>query len=732
MENVFILKGLDCANCAAKIAHRLENIKAVTEVEYNFMTGKYMIISNEAILLEQVETIVKKLEPDVQVIPYTDDSLLEHNQDTTCACDVTHHHENDEHNHSHADAGIHNHSQQQSVNEKGNFLEQSILWRIAIAFIGAATLHFMNLSGIVEFILYLVFFLIIGGDVVYSAFRNILRGEVFDEHFLMSIATIGAFGIGDYPEAVAVMLFYQVGEYFQDRAVANSRKSIAELMDIRPDYANLKIGTEVKKVSPNTVKINDIIIVKPGERVPLDGNIIEGESYLDTSALTGESVPRKVVPNDAVLSGTINKNGLLTIEVTRVFGESTVSKILDLVENAAAKKAPTEKFITKFSRYYTPVVVLAAIALTLIPPIFTGFDTILMWLERALTFLVISCPCALVVSVPLGFFGGIGLASKNGILVKGGNYLEALNDLETVVFDKTGTLTKGQFAIVDIETANGYTKEQVIEYATYAEWYSAHPIALAIKDAGATINETNISNYTEVAGQGIRLQVVQDTVYAGNHKLMEANKIAFTPSTQHGTLVYLAINNQFVGTIVIADEIKTDAKATVASLNAHNIKTVMLTGDNVKTAQSVATELAVEDYHAELLPQQKVEEVEKILAQKTGVVMFVGDGINDAPVLAQADLGVSMGAIGSDAAIEASDIVLMSDEPAKILTAIDIAQKTKQVVWQNIILAFVVKAIVLIMGALGMATMWAAVFADVGVSVIAILNSIRITKMSVE
>ena len=731
MENIYILKGLDCANCAEKISQRLQKLPNVEDVEYSFLTGKYTVISTTKVALDEVKTIVNKLEPDVIVEEYTNNTQLQHNTAESCNCAAHDHDHTHNHNHAHEHTHSHTHTNTQ---QSGiiYLMQKNILGRIFISLALLILLHFVTLQQPVKLIAYLVVFILIGGEIVYSAIRNVLRGEWFDENFLMTVATIGAFAIGEYPEAVAVMLFYQIGEYFQDRAVENSRKSIAELMDIRPDYANLKQGKDIKKVAPEQVNIADLILVKPGEKIPLDGEIVEGESFLDTTALTGESVPRKASVGDAVLSGVVNKNGVLTIRVTKPFGESTVSKILNLVENASSKKAPTEKFITKFSHYYTPAVVFSAVALTFIPPLFFGFDTFYVWLERALTFLVISCPCALVISVPLGFFGGIGLASKNGILIKGGNFLESLSTLDSVVFDKTGTLTKGQFAIVNILPANNYTADDVLKYATYGEWFSSHPIALAIKEKQIAINDQDISAYEEVAGQGIQLRVKEHQVLVGNYKLMKANNIEYIATTEYGTLVYVAIDGKFAGTIIIADELKADAKATIRGLNQQNIHTIMLTGDNQATADHVANELAIETYHAELLPQQKVEEVNNILDHKNGAIMFVGDGINDAPVLAQADVGVSMGALGSDAAIEASDIVLMSDEPSKILTSIKISKTTKKIVWQNIIFALTVKAIVLILGAFGYASMWAAVFADVGVSFLAILNSIRIIRMKIK
>lgn len=560
-----------------------------------------------------------------------------------------------------------------------------------------------------------------------------MRGQVFDENFLMSVATIGAFAIGEFAEGVAVMLFYQIGEFFQGRAVNRSRKSIADLMDIRPDYANLKLENEVKKVSPQEVKINDYIVIKPGEKVPLDGVVVEGESMVDTSALTGESVPREVKKDNDVLGGFINKNGVLTVKVSKEFEESTVSKILELVENASSKKAPTENFITKFARYYTPIVVFAALGLAVIPPLVIQGATFAEWIYRALTFLVISCPCALVISIPLGFFGGIGGASKNGILIKGGNYLEALNSVDTVVFDKTGTLTKGVFKVTDINPSKDISKEELLEYAAFAESYSNHPIATSILNAySKEIDKEKIENYEEIAGHGIKVNVKGKEVLAGNIKLMDLNKIQHKLVEDMGTVIYVALDGNFAGSILISDEVKIDSKNAIKGLKDIGIKkTAMLTGDNKKVGVKIANELGLDEVYAELLPDQKVEKLEMLDKQKSekGKLVFVGDGINDAPVLARADIGVAMGGLGSDAAIEAADVVLMTDEPMKLVNAIKIAKRTKKIVWQNIIFAFGVKAIVLLLGAGGHASMWEAVFADVGVALIAVLNAMRVLNV---
>jgi Cd2+/Zn2+-exporting ATPase len=549
----------------------------------------------------------------------------------------------------------------------------------------------------------------------------------------MKIATIGAFAIGEFPEGVAVMLFYETGEFMQGLAVNRSRKSIAELMDIRPDYANLKIGDKIKKVSPEEVEIGDYIIVKPGEKFPLDGEVSEGESMVNTSALTGESVPREVEVGSEVLGGFINKNGLLTIKVSKKYGESTVSKILDLVQNASSKKAPTENFITKFARYYTPVVVFAAIALAFVPPLVIEGAAFSEWIYRALIFLVISCPCALVISIPLGFFGGIGGASRNGILVKGGNYLEALNNVETVVMDKTGTLTKGVFKVTKVISSNGFSKEELIEYAAYTESYSNHPIAISILKAYENeVDKSQIEDYNEISGHGTKAIVKGKEVLAGNVKLMEKENIQYNQFDEEGTIVHLAIDGKYVGYIVISDEIKEDARKAIKGLKEVGVKQiVMLTGDNRRVAKKVAETLGIDKVFSELLPQHKVEKVEMLEKEKSkkGKLIFVGDGINDAPVLARSDIGVAMGGLGSDAAIEAADVVIMTDEPSKLVSAIKIANRTKRIVMQNIIFALAVKGGFLTLGALGYATMWEAVFADVGVALIAVLNAMRVMKV---
>ena len=606
-----------------------------------------------------------------------------------------------------------------------------MLARIIVAAVLFAAGALLPLEGLAEMGVYLVCYAVIGWDIVWKAITNILHGQVFDENFLMTIATVGALILGEHSEGVAVMLFYQVGEWFQSYAVSKSRRSITSLMDIRPDYANIEKDGKLIQVDPEDVQIGDTIIVKPGERIPLDGKIIKGSSTLDTSALTGESMPREVEAGMEVISGCINQTGILTIQTTKEFGESTVAKILDLVENASDKKGRMENFITRFARYYTPAVVFAALALAILPPLVTG-QAFSIWIYRALTFLVISCPCALVISIPLSFFGGIGGASKIGVLVKGSNYLEALAYTETVVFDKTGTLTKGSFAVTEIQ-ANGMTDEELLELAAYAEDYSNHPISLSIQKAyGKKIDNSRITDVQEIAGHGVQAVIDGMTVLAGNAKLMEREHIPYTASNAIGTVVYVAFDGRYAGCIVIADEIKADAPAAIKTLKAAGIRrTIMLTGDADAVGQDVARRLGLDRAYTELLPADKVDRVEELLKQKSerGMLAFVGDGINDAPVLARADVGIAMGALGSDAAIEAADVVLMTDEPSKIAAVMQIARKTIRISNENIVFALGVKFLVLILGALGRANMWAAVFADVGVSVIAILNAIRAMRV---
>lgn len=622
--------------------------------------------------------------------------------------------------------------------------EKKLLRRILIAgiiFIIALPIHYresifqvfnisllkFDITAYFELPVFLIAYIVIGYDIVLKALKNISKGQMFDENFLMTVATIGAFLLGEYPEGVAVMLFYQVGELFQSYAVSKSRNSISELMDIRPDYANIMKDGILVQIDPEEVKIDDIIVIKPGERIPLDGIIMEGYSSLDTSALTGESMPREVTIGENVISGCINQTGKLTVKVTKEFGQSTVAKILELVENASDKKSKSENFITRFARYYTPFVVLAALILAIAPPLITG-QSFGLWIERALTFLVISCPCALVISVPLSFFGGIGGASKSGVLVKGSNYLEALANTEIIVFDKTGTLTKGNFAVTQINTKTMSEKE-LLRLAAYAEDYSSHPIAMSIKKAyGKAVDTTKISEIKEIAGHGVKATIEGKEILAGNTKLMELNDISYTKNNSTGTLVHLAINGKYEGFICIEDQIKTDAPQAILDLKSVGIKqTVMLTGDADAVGRKVASILNLDKVYTELLPADKVEKMEMLMQKKSnnGQLAFVGDGINDAPVLAQADIGIAMGGLGSDAAIEAADVVIMTDEPSKIAIVMKIARKTLRIVRQNIVFALAVKGIVLLLGAFGYASMWWAVFADVGVSVIAILNAVR-------
>lgn len=613
--------------------------------------------------------------------------------------------------------------------------EKKLLRRILIAGIMFAIMMLFRVWEVagapLEFAVFLTAYLVIGGDVIVKALRNIRNGRVFDENFLMTVATVGAFCLGEYLEGVAVMLFYQVGELFQSYAVSRSRRSIADLMDIRPDYANVLRDGVLRQIDPEEVQVGETIVVKPGERVPLDGVVEEGYSSLDTAALTGETVPRDVIAGENVISGCINQTGKLVIRVSKEFGQSTVAKILELVENASNKKSKSENFITRFARYYTPFVVFAAIALALLPPLVSG-QPFAVWVERALIFLVISCPCALVISVPLSFFGGIGGASKMGVLVKGSNYLEALAGVETVVFDKTGTLTKGNFVISDVHAIT-VSQAELVRLAAYAENYSNHPIAASIKQLhGKPIDETNIREIEEIAGHGVRAVIDGREILVGNGKLMDRQQIPYGDEILAGTVVHLAVAGSYAGYIQIEDEIKPDAPPAIRDLKALGIKeTVMLTGDNDAVGQKVAATLGLDQVYTELLPADKVEKMEELLQRKgnRGKLAFVGDGINDAPVLARADIGIAMGGLGSDAAIEAADVVIMTDEPSKIATAMQISKKTLRIARQNIVFALGVKGIVLILGALGFASMWAAVFADVGVTVIAILNAIRALRV---
>jgi len=696
-KKVLLLIGLDCANCAAKIEKEVKSIEGVKSASGDFVSRKLTIeVSHKRDLkriVEQASKTAVQIESGFKVV--------------------------------------------ESEDKKGGSKEVEGINKAKMIRLGIGAVLFfvailLKLPFWVEFGMFFVSYVLVGGEVVLKAVRNISRGQVFDENFLMSVATIGAFAIKQFPEGVAVMLFYQVGEFFQSMAVNSSRKSISALMDIRPDYANLKVGEDINRVSPEEISVGDIIIIKPGEKVPLDGKIVEGTSMLDTSAITGESVPREVEPGNEILSGTININGLVTVEVTKEFGDSTVSKILDLVQNANSNKAPTEQFITKFARYYTPVVVFVALGMAVIPPLVVSSATFSDWIYRALVFLVVSCPCALVISIPLGFFGGIGRASKSGILVKGSNFLEALNNVDTIVFDKTGTLTRGVFKVTKIVALDQESEESLLEYTAYAESYSSHPIAISILKAyGKEINKNEIENYDEISGHGIKVSVKGKRILAGNKKLMAKEKITYDVADATGTVVHVAIEGKYAGYIVISDEIKDDAQKAMIELKEIGVKKlVMLTGDSKLVGEKIASQLGLDEVYAELLPDQKVEKLEMLEKQKTtkGKLLFVGDGINDAPVLARADVGVAMGGLGSDAAIEAADVVIMTDEPSKLVDAIKIAKRTRSIVWQNIFFAFSVKAFVLVLGAGGIATIWEAVFADVGVTLIAVINSMRVMK----
>lgn len=684
------LEGLNCANCARKIEEKVGRMEGVKESNLNFTTTTLNVKLEKKVkeehVISEIKKIVEALEPHVKVEKKV-----------------------------YGKATI----------KKAKFTVKSTLIIGAVLYLFAVIGDFQGTLGL---ILFGASYLLIGGEVVLTAIKNIAKGQVFDENFLMTVATIGAFTINQYPEAVAVMLFYEIGETIQGYAVNKTRSSISSLMDIRAEYANLIMNGKEEKVSPETVKVEDVILVKPGEKVPLDGVVIEGESFIDTSALTGESVPRKIVANDEILSGGINTSGLLKVKVTKKFGESTVSRILEMVENAASKKADTEKFITKFAKVYTPIVVVLAILIAVIPSIFIKDALFSTWLYRSLVFLVVSCPCALVVSVPLGFFAGIGGASKKGVLVKGSNYLELLKDLETVVFDKTGTLTEGVFSVTEINT-NGIDKEKLIEVAAMAESFSNHPIAISIiKEYGKEIDKEVIKEYKEISGRGIKAVINNEEVLVGNSKLMNEFNILYNEVDSIGTVVYCAINGEFKGSIVISDKIKENAVEALINLKKAGVKkTVMLTGDNKKTAYKVGEKINIDEIHSELLPLDKVREVEELLkrSNKNGKLAFVGDGVNDAPVLARADIGIAMGGIGSDAAIEAADIVLMKDDINALVDAINVSKKTNKILWQNIVFALGIKILVMVLGTFGIANMWTAVFADVGVTIIAIINSTR-------
>ncbi|HAQ1802988.1 TPA: cadmium-translocating P-type ATPase [Enterococcus faecium] len=681
------LEGLDCANCAMEIEKGVQKINGVKEATVNFTSGKLTIDAEEdhlATIEQETKKVVKELEPDVKVTEIDKEKVSEH----------------------------------------GNEKKRNTLFRILFSLAGIALLLLFDFNEPIRLIGYLLIYLLIGYDVVKKAVMNIVKGKIFDENFLMSVATIGAMLIGEYPEAVAVMLFYQIGEYFQGLAVSHSRKSIRELMAIRPETAHVQTAEGLMTVNPEDVLIGQFVLVKPGERVPLDGTIIEGESLVDTSALTGESVPKSVYVGETVLSGFINKNKPFLVQVEKSYENSTISKLLELVENASSKKAPAENFITKFARYYTPVVVGLAVLLAVLPPLVVSRAAFSEWIYRALTFLVISCPCALVISVPLSFFGGIGGASKIGVLVKGSNYLELLAQTETVVFDKTGTLTKGDFSIQTIDPT-GIDPKKFMQYVASAEQFSTHPIAQSVLEgyAGPLLPTANIQ---EFAGEGILAEVDGKQVLVGNHKLMERFEISFPSSQEIGTLLYLAIDQSYSGYLVIADTLKEDAVDALVQLKQAGVKnTVMLTGDSKKIADHIGKQVGVDKIYSELLPEDKVQRLEEILQSNNKKTAFVGDGINDAPVLARADVGIAMGGLGSDAAIEAADVVIMNDQPSKIAEAIHLAKKTLKIVKQNIVFAIGIKILVLSLGAFGFASMGDAVFADVGVTVLAVLNAMR-------
>lgn len=692
----YVLEGLSgCRDCAQKIEKAVGALAEVKAVNLDFVTKMLTLEVTDGhdarAIGQSVADAVRRIEPDVKLVE----------------------------------------------NTRGGAGRGKAVGRRLIALtVGALLFLAALLTGLplwAELGLFFAAYFLVGGPVLIKAGRNIARGQIFDENFLMTIATIGAFAIAEYPEGVAVMLFYRIGELFQDMAVGRSRRSIAALMDIRPDYANLKKDGAITRVDPEAVNIGDTIVVRPGERVPLDGQVTEGSSTLDTAALTGESLPRYVEAGGGVLSGSINLGGLLTVEVKKTFGDSTVARILDLVQNAGGRKSPTENFITKFARYYTPAVVLAAAAVAVLPPLVVPGAQFAAWLNRALVFLIVSCPCALVISIPLGFFGGIGGASKNGILIKGGNYLEALNNVDTVVFDKTGTLTEGVFRVTEIVPVGGISKDRLLGYAAHAESHSTHPIAVSIVKAyGKPTEDRAVTGYGETAGQGVKATVDGRVVLVGNAAQMRAQGIAHKPADAPGSVAYIAVDGVYAGHIMIADQPKPDSARAVEDLKRIGIKRiVMLSGDNGEVCERIGKQLGIGEVYAGLLPDQKVRRLELLAARRTkkGKLVFVGDGINDAPVLARADVGVAMGGLGSDAAIEAADVVLMTDEPGKLVSAIRIAKRTRNIVWQNIICAMGVKLVVLLLGASGIATMWEAVFADVGVAVLAVLNAMRVLRI---
>ncbi|MGL4572186.1 MAG: heavy metal translocating P-type ATPase [Clostridium sp.] len=721
------LNGLDCANCAGKIEKAVSEFDEVKEASLNFsfklLIVKYNGNVDEQYIIDKITKVVKDLEPEVDVEKYSLSSRknIEPNNKSVCtdgSCDGHSH----EHGHSHERT---EENGQDRNNKFIRFLKEN--FRLVVGIVLFIVGMILDENAVILVISYLF----VGSEVLLSAARNIFKGKVFDENFLMSIATLGAIAIGQYPEGVAVMVFYEIGEMFQSYAVNRSRKSISELMDIKAEYANLIKDGKTEKVVPEDVKIDDIIMIKPGERVPLDGVIVSGDTLVDSSALTGESMPSKKKIGDEILAGCINNTNVIEVKVTSEFENSTVARILELVQNASSKKASTEKFITKFARYYTPIVVVCALALAIIPSIVIEGANPNEWIYRALIFLVVSCPCALVISVPLGLFAGIGGASKKGILIKGGNYLESLKDIDTVVFDKTGTLTKGAFKVTQINNV-GISKGELLKYAAICERYSNHPIAKSILEEYETSNNTSIDeiqidNHKEVSGKGVITQIKDKRIFVGNSKLMKSNGIVVPDEEYIGTVVYVAVNDEYKGSIIISDQIKDDSKEAIRELKALGVnKIVMLTGDSKKVADAVSKEIGIDNVYSELLPGDKVSKVEELLKEeRKGKLAFVGDGINDAPVLARADVGVAMGGIGSDAAIEAADVVLMKDEPSALVTAIKTGRKTNKILWQNIIFALGIKVVVLILATIGDANMWEAVFADVGVTIIAVINSMR-------
>ncbi len=699
----YILEGLCCANCGARIEEEVGALAEVSEVNLNLMNNKLIVglKSGDFDLTSAVKRIVMAHEPSVKVL------------DLSVAASG-------------------NHKDKAEKEEAGEL--KSYLIRLGIAVIVTIIASLLKLPALVKVSFLIIAYLLAGYEILWSALKNIRKGQVFDENFLMSIASLGAFLIGETVEAIAVLVFYGIGELLQDMAVHRSKKNITGLMDIRPDYANLMDGEDISVVSPEQVTVGKTILIKPGERVPLDGVITKGNSFLDTRALTGESVPREVLPGDNVLSGTINTSGVIEVMVTKSYGEATVSKILELVQNAGSKKSQSEKFITKFARYYTPIVVYAAIAVAILPPLL-GFGTFSNWLYRALSFLIISCPCALVISIPLSFFGGIGGGAKQGILIKGGNYLDALQQVDTVVFDKTGTLTKGVFEVVKVAPEEQVSSDELIRLAAIAENHSLHPIAKSIKgfyektNPGVTIEAAQI---TEIAGHGVIAVYNDQNIYAGNDKLMHTYGIEVPEVTANGSIVYVAAGRAYMGYLIIADELKDGVSDMIAQLKQYGVRrTVMLTGDHTNAAREIAALCGVDEYQAELLPQDKVSWFERLKAEVTGKgkIIFVGDGINDAPVLAQADIGIAMGGVGSDAAIEAADIVIMNDEIGKIATAMKIARKTKSIVTQNIIFALGVKLLIMLLAFFNITSIWFAIFADVGVALIALFNAMRAMRV---